>query len=269
MTDVSNFLPPAIFSRAARLALEVTGRMRPALNLVISNVPGPPVPLYCAGARMLAHYPVSVVTDGVGLNITVMSYEDRHRLRHRRRPRHGRRRVDVDGRDARPARHAQGRGARAAGLRLAAGAEQPRQARGPDRPDAGHGAQLVLARGEHRGERAEVREQPRARRRRRSRAGSAGRPPRSGGRPASAGARAAGPPPRSAACPPGGAGGPATPRCPRGRRCAARRRPTAARGRARRATPPRRCGGLVLDDEHDAGVGGGEPVRPGRTAAGP
>ena len=77
MTDVSNFLPPAIYSRAARLALEVTGRVRPALNLVISNVPGPPVPLYCAGARMLAHHPVSVITDGVGLNITVMSYEDR------------------------------------------------------------------------------------------------------------------------------------------------------------------------------------------------
>ena len=51
--------------------------MRPALNLVISNVPGPPVPLYCAGARMVAHHPVSVITDGVGLNVTVMSYEDR------------------------------------------------------------------------------------------------------------------------------------------------------------------------------------------------
>jgi len=77
MTDVSNFLPPAIFNRASRLALEVTAGLRPALNLIISNVPGPPVPLYCAGAKLLAHYPVSVLTDGVGLNITVMSYEDR------------------------------------------------------------------------------------------------------------------------------------------------------------------------------------------------
>ena len=77
MTDVSNFLPPAIFSRASRLALEVTGRVRPALNLVISNVPGPPVPLYCAGAQMEGNFPVSVITDGVGLNITVMSYRDR------------------------------------------------------------------------------------------------------------------------------------------------------------------------------------------------
>jgi WS/DGAT/MGAT family acyltransferase len=77
MTDVSNFLPPALFSRAARVALEVSGRVRPPLNLVISNVPGPSVPLYCAGARMLACHPVSVITDGVGLNITVMSYLDR------------------------------------------------------------------------------------------------------------------------------------------------------------------------------------------------
>ncbi len=77
MTDVSNFLPPAIFSRASRLALEVSGRLRPPLNLVVSNVPGPPVPLYCAGAEMVAHYPVSVIIDGVGLNITVMSYRDK------------------------------------------------------------------------------------------------------------------------------------------------------------------------------------------------
>ncbi len=77
MTDVSNFLPPALFSRAARVAMEVSGRVRPPLNLVISNVPGPPIPLYCAGARMLGHYPVSVITDGVGLNLTVMSYLDK------------------------------------------------------------------------------------------------------------------------------------------------------------------------------------------------
>jgi hypothetical protein len=41
---------------------------------VISNVPGPQLPLYCAGARLDANYPVSVITDGMGLNMTVMSY---------------------------------------------------------------------------------------------------------------------------------------------------------------------------------------------------
>ena len=43
-------------------------------NVVVSNVPGPAVPLYLCGARMLANYPCSIVTHGVGLNITVQSY---------------------------------------------------------------------------------------------------------------------------------------------------------------------------------------------------
>jgi hypothetical protein len=43
---------------------------------VISNVPGPREPLYLAGAELLAAYPVSVIVDGVGLNITVLSYRD-------------------------------------------------------------------------------------------------------------------------------------------------------------------------------------------------
>jgi WS/DGAT/MGAT family acyltransferase len=77
MTDASNFVPPALHSRAARVAMEVMGRVRPPLNVVISNVPGPPIPLYCAGAQLEGNYPVSVITDGVGLNITVMSYLDK------------------------------------------------------------------------------------------------------------------------------------------------------------------------------------------------
>jgi diacylglycerol O-acyltransferase / wax synthase len=43
-------------------------------NVAISNVPGPPVPLYLAGARMLTNHPCSIVTHGMGLNITVQSY---------------------------------------------------------------------------------------------------------------------------------------------------------------------------------------------------
>ena len=74
--DVSNFIPAALMSRASRVSAEIFGRVRPPLNLVISNVPGPPIPLYCAGATMEAHYPVSVISDGVGLNITVLSYRD-------------------------------------------------------------------------------------------------------------------------------------------------------------------------------------------------
>ena len=56
--------------------MDILGRTRPPLNLVISNVPGPREPLYCAGAQLQANFPVSVVIDGVGLNMTVMSYRD-------------------------------------------------------------------------------------------------------------------------------------------------------------------------------------------------
>ncbi len=78
LQDVANFIPPAINARAARVALQLgtQQRMRPLYNLVISNVPGPPVPLYLGGALVEANYPVSVITDGAGLNITVMSYRD-------------------------------------------------------------------------------------------------------------------------------------------------------------------------------------------------
>ncbi len=76
LQDANNFIPPAVFAQAAQLTFRLsTSRPgRPAWNLVISNVPGPQVPLYMAGARLVANYPVSVITDGMGLNITLMSY---------------------------------------------------------------------------------------------------------------------------------------------------------------------------------------------------
>ena len=46
----------------------------PIANVVISNVPGPQMPLYMAGATMKTFYPVSIVVHGVALNITVESY---------------------------------------------------------------------------------------------------------------------------------------------------------------------------------------------------
>ena len=52
----------------------VTRALPPIANVVISNVPGPPMPLYAAGARMATYWPLSIVEHGLGLNITVMSY---------------------------------------------------------------------------------------------------------------------------------------------------------------------------------------------------
>ncbi|MES0873811.1 WS/DGAT/MGAT family O-acyltransferase [Sinimarinibacterium thermocellulolyticum] len=52
------------------------GRVRPAFNLVVSNVPGPTRPLYFRGACMQAYYPLSIPFHGYGLNVTVVSYVD-------------------------------------------------------------------------------------------------------------------------------------------------------------------------------------------------
>jgi diacylglycerol O-acyltransferase / wax synthase len=54
----------------------VADRLPAIANVTISNVPGPTVPLYIAGARMLTNYPTSIVVHGVALNITVQTYDE-------------------------------------------------------------------------------------------------------------------------------------------------------------------------------------------------
>jgi WS/DGAT/MGAT family acyltransferase len=49
------------------------GVVPPLFNVIISNVPGPPNPLYWNGARMESVYPVNIVSEGQGLNMTVLS----------------------------------------------------------------------------------------------------------------------------------------------------------------------------------------------------
>ena len=74
---VSEAFPPALVRPVIRLGLQwgALRRLR-AGNLMISNVPGPDFPLYFAGMRMVAAYPLGPVIDGVALNITVQSYRD-------------------------------------------------------------------------------------------------------------------------------------------------------------------------------------------------
>jgi diacylglycerol O-acyltransferase / wax synthase len=76
-TDFPSIGVPWLVEAVAALygKARVADRIPQVTNLTISNVPGPPVPLYLAGARMLANYPTSIVVHGIGLNITVESYD--------------------------------------------------------------------------------------------------------------------------------------------------------------------------------------------------
>ncbi|KAA1416397.1 wax ester/triacylglycerol synthase family O-acyltransferase [Nocardioides humilatus] len=75
LQDWAEFAAPRVFGLAVRTYanLRLAEKHPVVHNLVISNVPGPPVPLYFSGARIEALYPLGPVFHGAGLNITVMS----------------------------------------------------------------------------------------------------------------------------------------------------------------------------------------------------
>jgi WS/DGAT/MGAT family acyltransferase len=75
-TDFPSLGVPWLLSAAAAAygRLGVADRIPPIANLVVSNVPGPSMPLYLAGARLKTYWPVSIVEHGVGLNITLQGY---------------------------------------------------------------------------------------------------------------------------------------------------------------------------------------------------
>jgi WS/DGAT/MGAT family acyltransferase len=79
LTGLAQFSPPVVSTSALRLAsrLRLADLVAQPFNLVISNVPGPRQPLYFAGSQLSHQFPVSIVTDGQGLNVTVVSYLDR------------------------------------------------------------------------------------------------------------------------------------------------------------------------------------------------
>ncbi|MCB0973997.1 MAG: wax ester/triacylglycerol synthase family O-acyltransferase [Actinobacteria bacterium] len=79
LMDWAQSASPAVFARAARLytSLGLANKHRPLYNVTISNVPGPPFRLYMAGMSIDALFPLGPIAEGAGLNITVMSYQDR------------------------------------------------------------------------------------------------------------------------------------------------------------------------------------------------
>jgi diacylglycerol O-acyltransferase / wax synthase len=77
-TDMTWLGAPIMITGMARLMGEakLAERLPAIVNVLISNVPGPREALYCAGARMIHYFPVSIPSNGSVLNITVQSYLD-------------------------------------------------------------------------------------------------------------------------------------------------------------------------------------------------
>lgn len=74
LQDWSQFAAPAIFGVAMRVyATSRFTESMPVHNLVVSNVPGPQIPLYMLGCQVQAMYPLGPIFHGSGLNVTVMS----------------------------------------------------------------------------------------------------------------------------------------------------------------------------------------------------
>ena len=72
LVGLAGFAPPTLHSLGARVASAMSRRM---FNLVVTNVPGPQQPLYAAGARMLASYPVMPLAKGQAVSIGLTSYD--------------------------------------------------------------------------------------------------------------------------------------------------------------------------------------------------
>lgn len=77
LQDWSQFAAPTLFGGVMRAysSLRLANRHPVVANLIVSNVPGPPVPLYFLGARISAMYPLGPIFHGNGLNVTVMSLD--------------------------------------------------------------------------------------------------------------------------------------------------------------------------------------------------
>ena len=76
MTDYSQFVPSLLTEQAARLASRwgLVNHVSPFYNCVVTNVPGPQVPLYSTGAQMVASYGSAQPVDGLGLIHVISSY---------------------------------------------------------------------------------------------------------------------------------------------------------------------------------------------------
>jgi diacylglycerol O-acyltransferase / wax synthase len=69
LVGLTEYAVPTLLGLAARLV-----HSQPFFNLVVTNVPGPQVPLYCMGARMLEAYPIVPLAQNLTIGIAILSY---------------------------------------------------------------------------------------------------------------------------------------------------------------------------------------------------
>ncbi len=69
LIDLTQYAAPTMLGLAARLV-----HRQPFVNLVVTNVPGPQVPLYCMGARMIEAYPIVPLSQNLNLGVAILSY---------------------------------------------------------------------------------------------------------------------------------------------------------------------------------------------------
>jgi diacylglycerol O-acyltransferase len=69
LIELSDFAAPAVLALAARVV-----HRQPFVNLVVTNLPGPPFPLYCMGARLLEAYPIVPLSQNLSLGVAILSY---------------------------------------------------------------------------------------------------------------------------------------------------------------------------------------------------
>ncbi len=78
LQDWTEYAPPAVAAQAFRFYAGTTlaARHPPLANVTVSNVPGPPIPIYMAGSLMQGMYPVGPLIPGQAMNLTLVSYQD-------------------------------------------------------------------------------------------------------------------------------------------------------------------------------------------------
>jgi WS/DGAT/MGAT family acyltransferase len=77
--SIGQTAPPWVLAAAMRLAYEshLLSYVPGMMNTIVSNVPGPTFPLYLAGARLTGIFSASVILEGMGVNMTIFSFNDR------------------------------------------------------------------------------------------------------------------------------------------------------------------------------------------------